>query len=350
MAGKVLWVSTGLTTRGGVASYMRTMLDTPLAAEWSIRHVATHRDGPVGAKVAAFVRGAGTFVAELGRRPRLVHLHMASRGSFARKATLAWLATLARVPVVVHVHGGGFAAFHDRSPRPVRWAIRRTLERATAVIALGPGWAARLVAIAPTAQVAIVPNAVRVHAAVAQPGPGEPVHVVFLGDVRAGKGVFTLLESWAKAAAGHPARLTIAGGGELDKARALAADLGIADSVDIAGWVDPADVPALMRSAQVLALPSLAEGQPIVVLDAMANGMCVVASSVGGIPDLVDPTCGVLVPPGDTEALTAALTRVLADGAGRAAIGAAALARARRDFDVEVTWRRLDRIYRELCS
>ena len=152
-----LWVSTSTATRGGVASYIRTMQQTPLWRRWAIVHVASHRNGSPATRAVAFAVGTAAFLRELLlRRPSIVHLHTASNGSFARKSLLARLAHLARVPVVMHVHGGGFAHFYDRSPRLLRRYIRRTLERADALVALGEAWAATLRRIAPTGRIDVV--------------------------------------------------------------------------------------------------------------------------------------------------------------------------------------------------
>jgi glycosyltransferase involved in cell wall biosynthesis len=84
------------------------------------------------------------------------------------------------------------------------------------------------------------------------------------------------------------------------------------------------------------------------VLEAMAHGVCVVASDVGGIPELVtDGRSGLLVPPDDVDALADVMRRVLTDRDLRERLGAAARQRVLADYDVDVVWRRLDAIYRK---
>ena len=350
--GSVIWVSTSLHTRGGVASYVRTLQRSPLWHTWSARHIATHRDGSATVKIAAFVRGLVSFVVSvLIHRPDLVHLHSSSYGSFARKAIVAALARLFRIPVVLHVHGAEFHLFFDRSPRLLKSVIRSTLTRSAAVIALGDLWAQRLRRIAPAARVVVIPNAVTPVSGVSDPRPGEPVHIVFLGEIGDRKGTFTLLDAWAKARVDlHAgARVTVAGDGELDRAERRISELGLADSVTLRSWLAPADVAELLRSAHVMCLPSRQEGQPMAVLEAMANGLCVVASGVGGIPELLADDSGVLVPPDDVDALAAALVTVVDDPAERSRLGAAALSRASSMFDIEVVWRRLATIYEDVA-
>lgn len=355
-SGRALWVSTSLQTRGGVSSCVRMLRDTPLWYAWDIEHIATHREGSAVSRILAFGRGLVAFLVALStKRPDLIHLHMASYGSFARKSTLAWIARIAGVPVVLHVHGGGFGIFYERAPRLLKHVIRATLTQADAVVALGDRWAERLRAIAPEARVTVIPNAVRAREAARDRAGDEPVHVVFLGDIGDHKGAFMLLEAWSRimsdARYAGIAHLTLAGKGEVERARRTVARLGLETSVQVPGWLPPAQAHALVGSAQVLALPSRNEGQPMAVLEAMASGVCVVASDVGGLPDLIESgTTGLLVPPGEMEALVAALQYAITDHEGRARLGRAALERVRADFDAAVVWRRVDALYWEVLQ
>jgi glycosyltransferase involved in cell wall biosynthesis len=348
-----LWVSTSLDTRGGVASYVRTLGRSPLAETWSVRHLVTHRDGSVLGKIAVFARAAVEFgVILVIDRPDVVHLHMSSYGSFVRKAILAACARLFRIPVVLHVHGSEFHMFFEHSPRALQAWMRWTLNGAAAVLALGDRWADRLRRIAPGAAVVVVPNAIALVGPAEEPAEGQPVHVVFLGEIGDRKGTFTLLEAWAKVTVNADgwARLTVAGDGEVERAEQRIAELELASSVDLRRWLGPAEVAELLRSAQLLCLPSRDEGQPMAVLEAMANGLCVVATDVGGIPELLAEDSGVLLSPDDVDALAAALRRLIENPAERARIGARALDRVRTTFDIDVVWRRIDAVYREAIA
>ncbi|MGH3978649.1 MAG: glycosyltransferase family 4 protein [Pseudonocardiaceae bacterium] len=333
---------------------MRTLRDTPLWDAWCVDHIATHRDGDVLTRILAFGCGAVAFLLALAtKRPDLVHLHTASYGSFARKATLAWIAAAARVPVVLHIHGAEFSLFHERAPRSLKTVIRATLTRAKVVVALGDCWAQRLRAIAPEAHVTVIPNAVPLREAAPDWSGEEHVHVVFLGEIGDRKGSFTLLEAWSQIISdpwcAGTAHLTLAGNGEVERARRAVERLGLTSSVQVPGWLPPERARTLIGSAQVLALPSCNEGQPMAVLEAMASGVCVVASNVGGIPDLIESgTTGLLVPPGEVEALVAALRHAITDHDTRARLGRAARERVRTDFDAAVVWRRVDALYREV--
>ncbi|WP_244880743.1 glycosyltransferase family 4 protein [Mycolicibacterium gilvum] len=329
------------------------MQDTDFWVDWNIRHIATHCDGSALDRVRIFALGYFKFVFQiLAWYPDLVHVHSSSYGSFARKCILSWTAIILRVPVIIHVHGSEFHNFFDNAQPPIKWVIRRTLTRASTVIALGATWAERLQRIAPNAKIALVPNAIRLEGAVAQDSSG-PVHVVFLGRVSDRKGTFLLLESWAKlvATASTPTpKLTIAGDGEVDRARELASALGIRNGVDIRGWMSPTEAQELLATAHVLVLPSLNEGQPMAILEAMARGICVVASNSGGIPEMLGMDGGVLVDPINADSLTDALRHVTCNAAARAEIGALARQRISRHFNVDQLARRLDDLYHDVLK
>jgi glycosyltransferase involved in cell wall biosynthesis len=175
--------------------------------------------------------------------------------------------------------------------------------------------------------------------------------VLFLGEVEDRKGAFLLLDAWSQLADG-PVRggadLVMAGGGAVAKARNRAEELGIADQVRVTGWIAPAQVEPLLSDSHVLVLPSTFEGQPMAVLEAMAHGLCVVATDVGGVSDLVDD-CGVLLPVGDLGSLVDALRDVVSDTERRAKLGSCAFRRMQERFDVNLTWRTLDELYEELA-
>jgi glycosyltransferase involved in cell wall biosynthesis len=353
--GRVLCASTAMDTRGGIASYVRTIRATPLWTRWQTRHLATHRDGSRARKIATFASAALRYLwALLADRPDLVHLHMSSHGSFVRKAVLFWVARAFRVPVLVHIHGSRFDEFHDRLPAPLRPVVRGVLTHAAAVLTLGGRWADRVRRIAPGARVEIVPNAVVVPE-VPPRRTGEELSVVFLGAIGERKGAFCLLEAWAKLAAGWdgpvPARLTLAGDGGVAEARRSITELGIERVARVRDWLPASEASAILASADVFVLPSRHEGQPMAVLEAMARGVCVVASDVGGIPELVEHgRSGLLVPPDDVDALGSALRTVLRDHDLRERMGAAARRRVLAEFYVDVVWSRLDALYRKVIQ
>ncbi|MCG5535549.1 TIGR03088 family PEP-CTERM/XrtA system glycosyltransferase [Ectothiorhodospira mobilis] len=177
--------------------------------------------------------------------------------------------------------------------------------------------------------------------AVLPPGfapPGTPVFGAVMR-LQAVKAPEVLLQAFlgllGQAPPGGEPRLVMVGDGPL--LRDLRARLDAAGAAHLA-WLPGArdDIPEILRALDVLVLPSLAEGICNTVLEAMATGLPVIATHVGGNPDLIrDGRTGLLVPPGDAEALMAALARCLGDPAGARALGAAARAHSEQALSLE---------------
>jgi L-malate glycosyltransferase len=169
----------------------------------------------------------------------------------------------------------------------------------------------------------VIRNGVAVPAGAAPPGAG-PRLVVIVANLIAYKGHAVAFEAFARVRAALPdarARLLLAGVGPEEGAlRTLARSHGIEADVEFLGSV--ADVPALLARCSFSVLPSLTEGMPNAVLESLAQGRAVVASAVGGVPEILERGGGILVPPGDAGSLADAMSALLADPALAARLGA----------------------------
>ena len=138
-------------------------------------------------------------------------------------------------------------------------------------------------------------------------------------------------------------------GPQAEELRQRAKALGLEKRVHWLGFRE--DIPALLAASQIFALPSLEEALGLALLEAMASGLPVVASQVGGIPELVqDEEQGLLVPPAAPQELAQALLRLLDDPALAARLGEAGQARLLANFTAQKMWRETDALYREVLS
>ena len=225
-------------------------------------------------------------------------------------------AQMLQVPSVVKLHGSDINVI-AKLPGPRRlteWA----LPRAARVVAVSRALADEVVALGvPRERVAIVMNGVDGElfrpadraAARAELGlPAGPL-ALYVGNLKPEKGVLDLVRAWASVPHGT---LAIVGGGPARAALEEAA-AALGDRVRLIGPQPLERIPRWMTACDALVLPSHAEGTPNVILEALACGRRVVATAVGGIPDLLTrPELGVLVPAHDPDALGAALARELA--------------------------------------
>lgn len=175
---------------------------------------------------------------------------------------------------------------------------------------------------------------------------GDGLQVLYVGRFAPEKALDVLLRAVAQVDVAH---LTLVGQGpEETRLRALAADLAMTDRVRWHGPAEQRDLPALYRQADVFAMTSLNEGIPVVLMEAMACGLPVVATDVGGIAELVTPQTGVLVSPSDPAPVAAALRRLAGDPATRGRMGAAARDRVVDAFDRQDQARRMSAFLAEV--
>ncbi|NBB81266.1 MAG: glycosyltransferase [Verrucomicrobia bacterium] len=184
---------------------------------------------------------------------------------------------------------------------------------------------------------------------------GQVPKVLFVGRFIEEKGVLDLLRAFASIhsqIAG--AECFFVGDGPLRyEMEALAADLGIVKSVDLVGWQSGDTVASWMAAADVLVVPSKPvgtwqEAQGLVVIEAMSVGTPVIASRIGGIPDMVeDGVTGRLFPAGDTERLGALIVEIFTNNKQRARMTAAALTKVSERYSPDAVARLTEQIYRD---
>jgi glycosyltransferase involved in cell wall biosynthesis len=285
-------------------------------------------------------------------RPDVFHAHMSS--PVACKWALA-AAVLARVPAVL---GTVQVGQYEPPSRSASWQLRLLARGVDRYLAVSRDIATELVERLgwPAEKIEVVYNAVDAErfAVAAPPGlrqqlGGNKTRSLVLTAARldAQKGHPVLLEAAIQV---PDAVFVLAGDGpERQNLEELAGRLGVADRVRFLGR--RGDVPNLLAACDVFALPSLYEGSSLAVLEAMAAGKALVSSAIGGTDELIeDGRSGLLVPPGDPEALAGALRRLLADRELRASLAGRARERVERDLTRERMAERVEATYRQLLG
>lgn len=275
------------------------------------------------------------------RRPDVGYLSIAPGGAgLLRDALYMHVFGWWRVPYVVFVPTLGLPASVRRWPAPVRRIILGGLAGAAAVIALNQAHRRELLGLLDGRRVVVVENAVEdVEAAPARPAQGR--RILFLSNLREEKGLFTLIEAMPRIAEGMPDILLTMAGQWQDpeterRFHAAVERAGMEDHVEVVGPVDGARKLELFSSARAFVFPSRWDNAPLVILEAMRQALPVVATRVGGIPELVeDGVTGLLVERDDPAALAAAVLALLRDPARAAAIGRAGRAAFERRFTIE---------------
>lgn len=261
-------------------------------------------------------------------QPGLLHAHSSKAGLVGRVAS-----RVTGIPSVFTAHGwaftGGATTVRKLIAVPSEWLAARTGGEIICVSNYDRELAHRY-AIAPEARLHTVWNGIEDVAERAAHGSlGEPV-ITMVARFAVQKDHATLLRALASIS-DMPWRLRLVGDGPLlPEAKVLASSLGIEERVDFMG--PRSDVAALLAQSDAFVLASRFEGLPISILEAMRAGLPVVASNVGGVPELVDEKTGFLVSPEDATALARALGQLLGNPEIRAEMGAKGRGKFERDF------------------
>jgi len=286
-------------------------------------------------------------------RPNLVHVNTPYNWALFRDGLFVLLARMTGTSTLLHFRGGDFPEVVRSSSSIRRLVIRAILSLPDRLLAVDRHTEAFLAENFGSDVVRYLPNFVQGedfdHRIPRVDRDGNQPEVLYVGWILETKGIGDLLCA-ARALKG--VRFTLVGPVDAEfmaKIREEIASLG--DRVQLIPPQPSLRIREFYARADLFVLPSWREGFPNVILEAMAAGLPVVATTVGAIPDAVrHEKDGLLVPPRDTEALTAALERLVSDSNARKRMGESGKARVRENFEMDRVLERLAGIYDELLE
>jgi len=283
-------------------------------------------------------------------RVDVVHSH-----EFAMAVYGAAAAKLLRKPHIITMHGNQTMTAAWRRRVALRWAFRNS--RSTIAVSRATKKSLDHDLGLDPAMVRVIPNGVPWRSGNPEPVRRElglregDILLLAVGNLIARKGHVVLLQALQlldAAGLAAPWRLAIAGGRggeEQGPLEAFVAKHGMSDRVHL--LLNRDDIPDLQEAAEIFVMPSLWEGLPLALLEAMHAGKAIVATTASGIPEAIVPEeHGLLVPPGDPTALAEALRRLLTEPALRQRLGAAARRRAAAEFSIDAMTNAYEGLYR----
>lgn len=328
---------------GGMASVLGALRDSSLSKQVDLQLFETGKTTPenrplwqgITARLSLLLR----WWKELGRTPRpIAHIHTCSGFTFFLDGLLLLLAKARKSPTILHIHGGRFDSFLDGLNFAAAMLARWLSRKADLVIVLSHDWQKRLSGRLAGAKFKEVPNGVPTPSKSPFPKQSDIPRFIFLGTLSNGKGVHVLVQ--AASTAKIPWALELAGTedspGYMTKTRNEIKRLGLTDRVKLLGPIVGYEKTLLFQQADGFVLPSLAEGLPMALLEAMAAGLPVVVTAVGAIPEVVrEGIEGFLVPPENAIELANALDRLASSNELRERMGKAASIACEEKYGIE---------------
>jgi glycosyltransferase involved in cell wall biosynthesis len=355
---------------GGMASYYQTLLDSSLSERVELCYVQTSSQkrqlsSSGRATLSNFVyaiRDCGRFIwALISSRPQIAHIGTAAGLSFLKNSFCVISAKFFGAQVLLHPHCSLLVLYHDRS-KWWQWHFRQVVNHIDGIVVLSKEWL-QLSSIIPGCQIYYLPNAIDLKAYqyvakknLAQMKRERPFKVLYLGYLGKAKGSFDILNAALEIQSkGINMIFDLVGPeltfGELGLLNEKIEQANLRDIVRIHAPAYGTDKLDFLNQADIFIYPSYYEGMPIAVIEAMACGLPIVASRVGGLPDLIqEGVNGFLIEPGKPEQLALALNKLTNDDKLRVSMGRAGFQLANNQYDIEKHVTQLISIYEKVLS
>ena len=352
---------------GGVVTACRLLTESSFASRHELHCIdstqRSHSVPPLYARVLPAVKRLSMFLRAIQLlRPDCVLIFTSSGWGLIEKGGMARLARLLGCPVLLFPRGGGVLQSFDSS-RVTRLIARFAYRSPDVLLCQGEQWQSFLHTKIGRAipELPIVPNWTATDSLLAVgarrryvdgSGRGLPLKLLFVGSIEREKGVYELIEACRGLLRDGQVTLTLVGdGGARTEVERLAAEAGIDACVSCTGLLRGAALEHEYASADLFVLPSWVEGLPNSLIEAMASGLPVIASSVGNVPSVLqEGVTGLMIPPRNPGALFDSLSRLVADDGLRMRVGRAAHAYASTTFGVEAAVGRLSAIVSEVVA
>ncbi len=340
---RVLMIGPDRSVHGGISGVVNNYYEAGLDRRITLCYIGTMVEGAKWKKLAQAVWAYIRFLMKLPHYD-IVHVNMASDRSYYRKSVFIRTASAFHKKLVIHQHGGNFPAFYGKELGDAgRRRVKETLARGDAFLVLGTAWKDFFGGIIGREKITVLPDAIQI---LGHREKRYGVHkILFLGRLCREKGIGELLSVMPKLRRRCPdVRLYL--GGIWEDKRLKEQMLSMKECVMDLGWVSGDVKQKYLQECDIFVMPSYFEGQSVSILEAMANECGIVASDTGGIPDMIeDGETGLLVPPGDADALADGILRLLEEPGLCRKLGENARKKAEAEFSMEKNIERLLAVY-----
>ena len=279
----------------------------------------------------------------LTEKEPLFHIHISKGGSCLRKMIIATICNLSRKDYILHIHGGQFLEFIMAERPFVRRYIVFIFNRSRKIVTLANYWKAEYDRQFNDRLVTVIPNPCPDFGQSCQKKSNPVPVILFIGLLCPAKGIYDLIDAIKIIVQTRQVRVRIFGNGEVDKVTEYAAGI---DGLTVSPWVERKKIIDEYKQADIFLLPSYIEGLPMVILEAMSCGLPIIATNVGGIPEMVhDGYNGFLLMPGDIAGLVEKLMILIDQKNVRESMGENSLKQMRENYALENLDRQIAALY-----
>jgi glycosyltransferase involved in cell wall biosynthesis len=349
---KVLMLGPAPANKGGIATGVQSYLDAWDYSRYDLRHIATFVGGAKLLKLLVALKALIQCIhLMIFWRPDIAHIHFASRASFYRKSFFVVLAKAFQKKIILHCHAPDFHVFYQDRGKLGQEFIRFILSSADVILVVSETWRRYFAGLSLNVPIRVLYNPVVCPVEVHHANNANPV-VLFLGRLGKRKGTYDILQAIPYVLETCPkTEFWFGGDGDVEQVRTILSKNAWSKHVRLLGWVRGKKKEETLLQASIFLLPSYHEGMPIAILEAMAYGLPIISTPVGGIPEaVVDGEVGFLVQPGDIQAIAQKTILLLRTPELRNSMGARARERAIKKFELSAVIEQLFAVYGSLLS
>ncbi len=346
---KILMIGPSPTALGGISSVINTYEQNNLFTG-EIEYLSSYKSSNLFFMLFYF----NIFLIKLlfklifNRDIKIIHIQASQNGSFCRKTIVFYLSKLFAKKVILHIHSDSFDSFYSNSNYVIKKIIISVLKGSDLILALSEIWQDKINKIAPNTNIIVLHNPVNIKEC--NHKKSEKCNILFMGRLGKRKGIYDIIKA-AKYIKSPNIVINIYGDGDITKFKNFVTDNNLQDRIKINGWVSGTEKEKVFKDSNVLILPSYNEGLPISILEAMAYGLPVISTPVGGIPEaVINDVNGFLIQAGDFEALAEKIDVLAGNKQLAQTMGQESYRIAKEKFDTNVIISQLSGIYMELLK
>ncbi len=357
----IVLVNSDMSSKGGISSVIQSITRTNRKIGSPVRLIllktSHYKEKELFAEISLLIYSIAKFISILlFNKIDIVHIHSSAFLSFYRKSIFFLLAKIFGKKTIFHLHSSKFREFFITPNRFQNAFIRLVFKHSNLVIALCHDWETKLKHRYTFKSITTVHNPISIQDYTVtnkEQIADETLRVLFLAFLIPSKGVMDIISiaKRLKESGDHKVEVIIGGKGELEPTLLDAIEHHqLQNIIHFKGWVSGDYKTQLLASSDVFFLPSYNEGMPISILEAMCNGLAIVATAIAGVPDLVkNGLNGYMKKPGDIDGFYEVLTQLANDRTKALEMGKESL-RLVRKFDSTIILDKWIDIYRQLAA
>lgn len=357
---KVLIVGPLSPPMGGIATYVEDMLKSDLNKEYDIFHLNTTRSLEIK---ESFVKNFLLFCKNslklvyllLLHKPKIVHIHTSSYMAFWEKSIFLIISKVFNKKVVLHIHGGGFRNFYLSRGLIIKILIKFLLNLSDTIIVLSNTWKEFFTQITESDKITIIHNAVNPNFYEVDNTKNSSnktsIQILFAGYLSRDKGIYDILDAVPLIIKTRKdVKFVFAGAedkpGELEIIRKRIIRNDIGNYVFFLGVLSKREIISTYENSDIFILPSYIEGMPLTVLEAMAAGLPVISTPIGGIPEvIVDGVNGFLITPGDYVDLANKISELIENNDFCKMMGMNNQKKIKENYSWDITSKKISSVY-----